>query len=453
MAQEYFIDNILIVRLFNFTDNSGVNGAEFALIADDCKLLSHTNAEGTAVFQDFADGEYTLTQTYMPSDYIFQPVNFGVLVQNGIVYINRQRRSCVNIPALFVGKTEVTQAFIDTHRLSVRVQTPYEVNLGGCEVTLTDSRNNKITEKTDCNGEACFDFLKAGSYKGEVAAASGLELDGSVFFIQIDKNGITWINGIAGNSIEINLIPIDTGPQATYFFAKDDKGMPLRGVPFGISSFRFEETVYSDQNGKVILEGLCQDDIITVTPGAYPGHAVPAPFIITFIRDSWYINSDPTKFSKIVYKKSSGAGIITKAFIWRDGGNLNNTRFDIGISFYANGKLKETKILNINDDVQNLSFASPKSGDYQIQIGEIPKGYTLIKSENSYIIRLSFVTAEVVSVLAENNLIIAKRKILLFYDSDFTIYPEKLGNCKNVTPKFYRESNITSDMKYVFIYS
>ncbi|MCL2087712.1 MAG: SpaA isopeptide-forming pilin-related protein [Oscillospiraceae bacterium] len=523
------LENDFEINLFSFKYNIGVSGARFSLKAQDGELVSVTDEFGRARFRGIADGEYILTQTFMPEGHESEAVNFGVLVQNGVVYINRKKQNRINLPLFYSGWLKLTvrengrekpcepvvltansnrvscstmsdnngnvhfynippgeyRAFLrnlpKAHTVEIRVLnngvvligeqdiptnehvfdilgysgfrvgivSPCEGNLCGCAVNLTvenDSEPQKLTAFTNADGNATFGCLKSGRYKGKITCAPNLKIDDSEFSVEIDDDGIVVLNGVPTDFIKISLTPLGFDSQNSYFFVKDELNRPLCDVPFEVDTGRTCENLLSDQNGKVILTGLRREETVKISPGKYPGFAPPRPFEIKYKNGEW-------QSPKVVYKKSKRQIKVTKAFVWRDFCNINNTRNAVDIHLYIDGTFRETKTIDINQTIQKFEFNIFKSNSFNIVIGELPDGYRLTQVENGYIFELTAVRVNVNALLETNGITMDKSTHSFPYASAVTIRPEILGECLKPTPQGCFFQNLIEDEECLFVYS
>lgn len=156
-----------------------------------------------------------------------------------------------------------------------------------------------------------------------------------------------------------------------------------------------DRTVYADENGAVVFEGLAQGlyllsgkrlerDTVTI---------VPAPILVEIVQDAYHNNLQIEPEPKMQSRsRSDGDSAHTVRKVWEedDGYEPDRSAF-ITVNIYMDSVLYDTAVLNEENDWK-MTWYGEFDAEWRVEEVEVPEHYTVVyqSNETQFLIRNTF---------------------------------------------------------------
>ena len=342
--------------------NKPLEGIVFGLYDEAGKLvtLAKTQGNGSLKFENLIPGNYKLVEEELLSGYIrLQALEF-TLTENG--QIEKDGKVLEDIPKLYNEKNRIEIVKVD---LDGNI-------LEGAEFLITNTVTKETIEGVWIDGKYVLEGLAHGTYTiVETKAPKGYILDKTVHKFNVDENG----NIVGEKSIEIvnkkNKLIINK------FDSKD--GSPLSDTVFELIDKDGNVTqLTTDENGKIVLEGLAPGTYTLVETKAKEGYEKTERTFKFIVGEDGMIRNEKEEVIQTIEVGNS---------------KLEEPKFEVHlVKVDENGnKLPGASVIITNKDTGNIVyqgelgedgiFLELKPGTYAITEVIAPEGYIISEGE------------------------------------------------------------------------
>ncbi len=241
------------ISVENVTENGkAISGIKYELLVDGKTVdEAESNSSGVAEFTCLSSGEYTVSETTVPTTYVDNKTQFNILVEPDVDEI-----MIINTHEAQLGTVKIVK------------QAPDGTPVAGVEYTIYDEDGNVVgVIETDQNGVAVFDGLTPGKYTiRETKTVNGMILDTNVYTFVVDSSQVL-------TQIQSKTEYVSGDLQ---FSVVDGDGNPISGAKFGLysQSGNKQMTIKTDANGKGYASDLNYGNYYLVQQQKKRGYAL-----------------------------------------------------------------------------------------------------------------------------------------------------------------------------------